>query len=148
LPTSASSRWHAVFGAPRKQRYTRLGHRRARLIERRGTADKKPRKPNSPPDPKRGLRKRRSSSIDPHPPRSKQLLSWRTGYLIFRDTALADAVPIFNRYSARKIYIEDPAIAGIRIGGKLPLRRRRRVPLAFYTAAFRSTSSNAATALF
>ena len=33
----------------------------------------------------------------------------RTGYIIFRDTALADAVVEFNRYSARKIVIEDPA---------------------------------------
>jgi transmembrane sensor len=53
----------------------------------------------------------------PAPALVEQLLSWRTGYIIFRDTALADAVAEFNRYSARKIIIEDPAIAGIRIGG-------------------------------
>jgi transmembrane sensor len=53
----------------------------------------------------------------PAPAEVEQLLSWRTGYIIFRDTALADAVADFNRYSARKIFIEDPAIAGIRIGG-------------------------------
>jgi transmembrane sensor len=53
----------------------------------------------------------------PAPAQVEQLLSWRTGYIIFRDTALADAVVEFNRYSARKIVIEDPAIAGIRIGG-------------------------------
>jgi len=53
----------------------------------------------------------------PAPAQVEQLLSWRSGYIIFRDTALADAVADFNRYSARKIYIEDPAIAGIRIGG-------------------------------
>jgi transmembrane sensor len=53
----------------------------------------------------------------PAPAQVEQLLSWRTGYIIFRDTPLADAVADFNRYSARKIYIEDPAIAGIRIGG-------------------------------
>lgn len=47
----------------------------------------------------------------------EQLLSWRNGYLVFRDTALADAVADFNRYSVRKIIIQDPAIAGIRIGG-------------------------------
>jgi transmembrane sensor len=46
-----------------------------------------------------------------------QLLSWRTGYIVFRDTPLADAVADFNRYSARKIVIQDPALAGIRIGG-------------------------------
>ncbi len=53
----------------------------------------------------------------PAPAQVEQLLSWRTGYIAFRDTALADAVAEFNRYSARKIFIEDPAIAGIRIGG-------------------------------
>jgi len=53
----------------------------------------------------------------PAPAQVEQLLSWRTGYIMFRDTALADAVADFNRYTARKIVIEDPAIAGIRIGG-------------------------------
>lgn len=53
----------------------------------------------------------------PAPAKLEQLLSWRTGYIIFRDTALADAVAEFNRYSERKISIEDPAIAGIRVGG-------------------------------
>jgi len=53
----------------------------------------------------------------PAPAQVEQLLSWRTGYIMFRNTALADAVADFNRYTARKIVIEDPAIAGIRIGG-------------------------------
>ena len=53
----------------------------------------------------------------PEPTRVEQLLSWRTGYLLFRDTPLTDAVADFNRYSTRKIVIGDPAIAGIRIGG-------------------------------
>ena len=47
----------------------------------------------------------------------EQLLSWRTGYIRFRDTSLADAVVEFNRYSLHKIVIEDPAIANIHIGG-------------------------------
>lgn len=45
-------------------------------------------------------------------------LSWRTGYLIFRDTPLADAVAEFNRYNARKIVIRDPVVAAIRVSGK------------------------------
>lgn len=44
-------------------------------------------------------------------------LSWRSGYLVFRDTPLAEAVAEFNRYNRRKIVIEDPAIAGIEVGG-------------------------------
>jgi transmembrane sensor len=44
-------------------------------------------------------------------------LSWRSGYLIFRETSLAEAVAEFNRYNARKIVIEDSAVAEIRIGG-------------------------------
>src|SRR5882762_492126 len=47
----------------------------------------------------------------------EELLSWRTGYVVFRDTALADAVAEFNRYNTRKIIIEDPTVAAIRIGG-------------------------------
>jgi transmembrane sensor len=47
----------------------------------------------------------------------EQLLSWRTGHIMFRDTALAEAVAEFNRYNVRKIVIADPAIADIRLGG-------------------------------
>ncbi|MGH7707393.1 MAG: FecR family protein [Candidatus Dormibacteria bacterium] len=50
-------------------------------------------------------------------PEVEQLLSWRSGYVAFRDMALADAVAEFNRYNTRKILIEDPSIAAIRIGG-------------------------------
>jgi transmembrane sensor len=53
----------------------------------------------------------------PTPAQMEQLLSWRIGYIVFRDTALADAVADFNRYNVHKIVIQDPTIAGIRIGG-------------------------------
>ncbi len=46
-----------------------------------------------------------------------QMLAWRTGYVAFQDTPLADAVEEFNRYTARKIVIEDPSIAAILVGG-------------------------------
>lgn len=45
-------------------------------------------------------------------------LSWRTGYLSFRDTTLAAVVAEFNRYNDAKIFIEDPTIASIRVSGK------------------------------
>jgi len=48
---------------------------------------------------------------------AEQLLSWRNGYVVFRDTTLADAVAEFNRYNSRKIVIQDEAIANIRVGG-------------------------------
>jgi transmembrane sensor len=47
-----------------------------------------------------------------------EALSWRTGFLTFHDTTLADAVAEFNRYSTRKIILEDPAIAVLRLSGK------------------------------
>lgn len=50
-------------------------------------------------------------------PETEEILSWRSGYLIFRDTALSDAVAEFNRYNTNQIVIEDAAVAGIRIGG-------------------------------
>jgi transmembrane sensor len=53
----------------------------------------------------------------PTPAQVEQLLSWRTGYIRFRDARLADAVVEFNRYTLHKIVIEDPAIADIHIGG-------------------------------
>ena len=46
-----------------------------------------------------------------------ELMSWRTGYLTFEDTTLADAVAEFNRYNLHHISIEDPQVAGIRISG-------------------------------
>lgn len=50
-------------------------------------------------------------------PEAEEILSWRNGYLIFRDTTLAEAVAEFNRYNEQKLVIEEPALAGIRIGG-------------------------------
>jgi transmembrane sensor len=46
-------------------------------------------------------------------------LSWRSGYLTFRDIPLADAVSEFNRYNERKIFIQDPSVAAIRFSGKV-----------------------------
>jgi transmembrane sensor len=47
----------------------------------------------------------------------EQLLTWRTGYLVFDHTPLDEAVAEFNRYNRRKIVIRDPQVAAIRIGG-------------------------------
>jgi transmembrane sensor len=49
---------------------------------------------------------------------AEQFLSWRGGFLTFRDTPLSDAVAQFNRFQVRKLVIEDPSLATIRIGGK------------------------------
>jgi transmembrane sensor len=49
------------------------------------------------------------------------MLGWRNGYLLFRDTSLVEAVAKFNRYTHKKMLIEDPSIAGIRIGGHFRL---------------------------
>jgi transmembrane sensor len=46
-----------------------------------------------------------------------KLLSWRRGYVYFDNVPLADAVAEFNRYNTRKILIEDPEIAALRVGG-------------------------------
>lgn len=50
-------------------------------------------------------------------PQVEEALSWREGYLTFHETTLAEAVSEFNRYNDRKIRIDDPAVAGIRISG-------------------------------
>lgn len=47
----------------------------------------------------------------------EQLLTWRTGYLVFDHTPLSEAVAEFNRYNRRQIVIADPQVAAIRIGG-------------------------------
>jgi len=51
-------------------------------------------------------------------PKAEEQLSWRTGYVVFSETPLADAVAEFNRYNDRKILIKDPAIAEMRLTGK------------------------------
>jgi transmembrane sensor len=52
-------------------------------------------------------------------PEVEDYLSWRSGYLTFRDIPLADAVAEFNRYNERKIFIQDPTVAAIRFSGKV-----------------------------
>lgn len=52
-------------------------------------------------------------------PEVEDYLSWRSGYLTFRDIPLAAAVAEFNRYNERKIVIQDPAVAAIRFSGKV-----------------------------
>lgn len=54
-------------------------------------------------------------------PEVEQAMSWRSGYIVLRETALADVVAEFNRYNERQLKIEDPALAGLRIGGNLRL---------------------------
>jgi transmembrane sensor len=49
---------------------------------------------------------------------AKEALSWRSGYLTFDETSLADAIAEFNRYNARQIVIEDQQLAALRINGK------------------------------
>jgi transmembrane sensor len=52
------------------------------------------------------------------PTQLEDALSWRTGFVTFRNTVLSDAVAEFNRYRVRKIVIGDPSIAPLRISGK------------------------------
>jgi transmembrane sensor len=51
------------------------------------------------------------------PTEAEASLSWRNGYLVFKDATLEDVARTFNRYNTRKIVIADPQIASIRIGG-------------------------------
>ncbi|QWP77354.1 FecR domain-containing protein [Lysobacter sp. K5869] len=48
---------------------------------------------------------------------AERYVDWRHGYLVFRDTPLAQAAAEFNRYSARKLVIADAAAGELRVGG-------------------------------
>lgn len=48
---------------------------------------------------------------------AEQYLSWRSGYLAFHDTTLADAAAEFNRYNRRRIVMGDSTVAAMRVGG-------------------------------
>lgn len=50
-------------------------------------------------------------------PSIEEQLSWRSGILTFRDTPLVAAVAEFNRYNERQLFIDDPKIAAIQVGG-------------------------------
>ncbi|MBM0104858.1 FecR domain-containing protein [Steroidobacter sp. S1-65] len=49
--------------------------------------------------------------------RVEEALSWRTGFVVFHETPLIEAVQELNRYNTRRIVIEDPSIADTRISG-------------------------------
>jgi transmembrane sensor len=52
------------------------------------------------------------------PAEVEESLSWRSGYLTFREITLSDAVAEFNRYNSRRIVIEDSAVGDIRLSGR------------------------------
>jgi transmembrane sensor len=49
---------------------------------------------------------------------AQQLMSWREGFVTFRDTPLTEAIAELNRYNRRQLVIADPSIATLRVGGK------------------------------
>jgi transmembrane sensor len=50
-------------------------------------------------------------------PEAEEQLSWRTGVLMFRDQSLGEVAAEFNRYNVRKIVIQDPTVAALKIEG-------------------------------
>lgn len=50
-----------------------------------------------------------------------EALSWRSGFVVFHRTPLADAVREFNRYNARQIVIADSSLDALRVGGNFKL---------------------------
>jgi transmembrane sensor len=50
-----------------------------------------------------------------------QALSWRSGFVMFHNTPLAEAVREFNRYNPRPIVIGDPSLETLRVGGNFKL---------------------------
>jgi transmembrane sensor len=50
-------------------------------------------------------------------PEAEEQLSWRNGVLMFRNQSLQEAVAEFNRYNDRKIVIQDPVLASLKIEG-------------------------------
>ena len=47
----------------------------------------------------------------------EEALSWRTGFIAFRNVPLREIVSEFNRYNRRKLVVQDPGAAAIRVGG-------------------------------
>lgn len=51
-------------------------------------------------------------------PDAEFLAGWQNGEMVFQGQTLETAVAEYNRYLTRKIYIADPSIAAIRLGGR------------------------------
>jgi transmembrane sensor len=51
-------------------------------------------------------------------PQAEDALAWRDGYLVFRNTALSEAVAEFNRYSVHQIVVQDADMAAMPLTGK------------------------------
>ena len=49
----------------------------------------------------------------------ERYLSWRKGQMIFRDDPLSRAVDEMNRFTARRLVIDDPRIAALPVSGVL-----------------------------
>ncbi len=47
----------------------------------------------------------------------EQVIAWQSGEVVFDDMRLSDAVREMNRYSERRIVIEDPRVAALRVSG-------------------------------
>jgi transmembrane sensor len=48
---------------------------------------------------------------------AEESLSWREGVLVFHETTLSAAAAEFNRYNTRRIVIDDPKLAALRVAG-------------------------------
>jgi transmembrane sensor len=47
------------------------------------------------------------------------LITWRSGFIVLRDTPLIEAVAEFNRYNTKQLVVADPALAGLLVAGNL-----------------------------
>src|SRR5690606_25825854 len=52
------------------------------------------------------------------PADAEEVLSWRSGYLVFDAEPLEAAIAEFGRYSPRQVVIADPRIASLKVSGK------------------------------
>ena len=55
---------------------------------------------------------------------ASEALSWRSGFVVFHRTPLAEAVREFNRYNTRQIVIADSSLDALRVGGNFKLDNR------------------------
>lgn len=67
---------------------------------------------------------RSNATIQPTSPGASEMIAgWRKGEVVFSGQTLGEAVAEYNRYLDRKLAIDDPALAGVRIGGRFETLR-------------------------
>jgi transmembrane sensor len=59
-------------------------------------------------------------ALQPMAADTSAVTAWTRGKLVFNETPLADVIDEFNRYSTRRLIVEDPRLRSFHVSGEFP----------------------------